>query len=133
MRKVKAVPPKLKSWRRHWPQWPKARKKRRLFAIRYRNPPLCRTVRDSVHTAGRSFELSYRTGAALVRESKGPDPQPRLGRPTRFVQIRRLRWGYGLTEEGERKTILDPSPENLAPPLLPCEQSIRPTHCTHGR
>jgi hypothetical protein len=36
------------------------------FAIRYRNPTRSRTVRASVHTVGRSFELSYRTGAALA-------------------------------------------------------------------
>jgi hypothetical protein len=54
--------PELKSWRRHWPQWPKVKKRGRLFAIRYRNPTHSRTVRASVHTEGRSFELSYRTG-----------------------------------------------------------------------
>jgi hypothetical protein len=92
-RKWKDCPPKLKSWRRHWPQWPKAKRNGDFFAIRYRNPTRCQTVRASVHTGGRSFELSYRTGAALAMGSKSPDPQPRPGRPARFVQIRRLRWG----------------------------------------
>jgi hypothetical protein len=44
-RKWKGCPIKLKSWGRHWPQWPKAKKKGRLFAIRYRNPTRSRTVR----------------------------------------------------------------------------------------
>jgi hypothetical protein len=80
-RKSKGCPPKLKSWRRQWPQWPKAKKRGRLFAIRYQNLTRCRTVRASVHTVGRSFEVSYRTGAALAMGSKGPDSQPRPGRP----------------------------------------------------
>jgi hypothetical protein len=93
-RKRKGCPPKQKSWRRHWSQWPKANREGDFL-------PFDTEIRHVVGRSellftrkGRSFELSYvRTGAALAMGSKGPDPQPRPGRPARFVQIRRLRWG----------------------------------------